>query len=155
MVALHSLKYLSIYYMHYALTGTWDGLFFSGEVGRMEAKDLLKVNSILLATYGCIIMTVQIEVDSIQSIWAGLEQAFIGQADKGQKWRIMPQFPSWTVMSFGYGENRNWCVGKWIQFRMKWVQFEPPVGGLSMWRNAKYGSEVDFYTRDNTADLEQ
>lgn len=32
----------------------------------MEAKDLLKVNSILLATYGCIIMTVQIEVDSIE-----------------------------------------------------------------------------------------
>lgn len=41
---------------------------FSGEVGRMEAKDLLKANSILLATYGCIIMTVQIEVDSIQSV---------------------------------------------------------------------------------------
>lgn len=38
---------------------------------------------------------------------------------------------------------------------MKWVQFEQPVGGLSMWRNAKYDSEVDSYTKDNTADLEQ
>lgn len=41
---------------------------FLGEVGRMEAKDLLKANSILLATDGCTIMTVQIEVHSIQSI---------------------------------------------------------------------------------------